>query len=222
MPYTEVQVCNLALGYIGVEQTLAAIDPVENDNPASVQCARYFEHARDGLLEDHQWPFAQKYFRLTETGDSQNANDEWVYEYGAPTDMIRAIKIVRPRVSQDSTATVINPVLTEEEITVPAEPIPFQVAIVAGTGRVIWSNWQDAVLLYTMRMDDPAFWPSGFAEALAWRLAISIAIPLSQSQATRDRAQREYLLAVGQGMSNAANEIGEDPHPKSKYETGRQ
>jgi hypothetical protein len=56
---TEVDICNLALGHLGDNATVASLTPPEGSAQAE-HAARFYPISRDTLLESHAWNFATR------------------------------------------------------------------------------------------------------------------------------------------------------------------
>jgi len=198
MATTAVKICNIALSRIGASQTINDLD--EASTEAGV-CKLFYEHVRDSVLEDFTWPFAQKYFTLNLI--EEEPNEDWLYKYSYPTDCIRAIRIVSG-VSR-----------------VDAPLIPFNIGN-DDSGRVVFTDAEDAVLQYTSRYEDPVRFSPSFADALSWRLAYEIAMPLSVEQSIRNTAWQLYRTAIMKSETNAANEPNYDTEREAEYIRGRE
>ena len=59
---SEVEICNLALARLGDAATVVSIDPPEGSAQAE-HCAMFYPMARDTLLAQHPWGFAQRRVR---------------------------------------------------------------------------------------------------------------------------------------------------------------
>src|SRR5512146_1689119 len=93
MTLTDIQICNMALGHIGVTKFIAAL--TDRSNEANV-CNLYYEQARDFVLEDLPWPFATRYISLGLVTDftALTIPHDWSYAYRYPSDCVFARRLV--------------------------------------------------------------------------------------------------------------------------------
>lgn len=181
MATSAVAICNLALSRVGISSTIAALDETSQE---AIACNAVYEQARDEVLRDFPWPFARKYVELGLV--EEEPNDDWDYSYRYPSDCIRALRLV----SGDPQGRT---------------RIPFQLGH-DDSGRLLFTDEEDAELIYTARFTDPAHFDPTFASALAWRIAVDIAAPLARSDSQRERAEAGYKQALAQARVDALNE----------------
>lgn len=195
---SKIDVYNMALGMIGVSSTVA--DELER-SPERVICSRYWDTCRDALFsyKDMNWGFASALVVLADLGSPP---DGWGFRYRYPNDCINAIEIF-----EESVRTV--PVSLRSK---------FEVAYEAD-GRVILCDIPEASLKYTKRVDEVERWPAYFVEAMAYRLASMIVMPLKN-----DAGNRNGLIQLAEqfaqiAMSASLNEGEPDGPFPSVYET---
>lgn len=169
-----VDICNLALSYLGDDATVSSIDPPEGSAQAE-HCARFYPIARDSLLQypGVAWGFATRTTTLAAL--SSNPTD-WQYAYTAPTDLLTPIAIL-PRDAQGRSQS-----FSRER-----HPDGYD---------VIYADQEDATLEYVGRIEDPAWFPPLFIEALAWKLAAMIAGPLIKGAEGAKRAQECTVMSM--------------------------
>lgn len=188
---SEVEICNMALGYVGVAHEISSLDGVETE---AQQCKRFYAQTRDATLRDFPWPFADKVVALALV--ASDPNDDWAYSYRYPADCIRAIRFVTGQRVQ----TVRVPWALSSD----------------ASGKLIFTDMQDAVLKYIYKVIDPEMFDPSFVEALAWRLGSKVAIPLSRSIQERDYALKRFMLEMSIAEKHAANEGGDDVPPEAE------
>lgn len=184
-----VQICNMALMRIGCGINIASL--TEGSTEANA-CALFYEHCRDFALRDYPWPFASRRVALgLLTGD---AATNWAFKYAYPSDCLQAREIVG----------AYNPRNDEK--------IPFEVAN-EGTSRVIYTNQEDAELLYTVRVEDTNLFDPIFVSALASLLASELVMPLSMNPTLAVNARNSYIQVSSAAAARAFNE-GFTPEPE--------
>jgi len=188
---SEVEICNMALGYVGVTHEISSL---AEDSTEAEQCDRFYEATRDQVLRDFPWPFAV-YYRALDLVEEE-PNDDWDYSYRYPTDCMRGLRVVDG-----------NRIQTTR--------LPWEVAH-DDSGKLIFTDQDEAVLRFIRRVTDPEVYDPSFVETLAWRLGSKLAIPLARSTKERDYAFERYRLELSTARVNAINEgeVDADPDPE--------
>lgn len=174
---TETEICNLALSRIGVTEY---IDSLDEDSAHAQACSVIFDIARDTALASASWSFATKRATLALLDVE---HDEWEYVYTLPADLL------------------------EVQSFWPATPkTPYGIELNSGgTARVIVTNAQDAVLIYTKRVTNTGLFTAQFCDALAWRLAVDLALSISKNPQMSGAAQQAYVMALSVASAASAN-----------------
>lgn len=148
-----VDLCNIGLSHLGNARRVAAIDPPDGTAEADF-CATFYPIARDELLESADWSFARTRaaLALLTTNDSET----WAYAYAKPSDCIMPRRII----TGDATAY-------EQD----SENFDCE-------GDVIYSNKEDAVLLYTRLITDTTKYSPSFQVSFGYLLASYLAGPI--------------------------------------------
>lgn len=193
-----VQICNMALTRIGQNQLILSID---EQSQAAELCSLHYEDARDAVLRDFDWPFAEARVYLADIGSPPM---NWCYRYRYPTNCIKARRIAIPGNE--------NPRADERT--------PFKI-IHADGGRAIVTNQSQAELVYTVKVEDTTYFDPLFVSALAWRLAAEIAMGLQARPENYQAAQQQYMLAISEAAAISMAEAQGLPLPESEFITVR-
>jgi hypothetical protein len=170
-----VSICNLALSNIGKVNITALTDP----SAEARACNQFYEHTRDTLLEAYPWSFAGKTAAMAAiTNDKPGA---WRFAYSKPTDC-RKVRWVRPNYTAPAPGELR---LTDDERQELNHPYALE-------GETIYCDLSPALLRYTFRLTDPTKFSTLFVDALAWHLAVRLAMPLTRDPKIRADA---YQLA---------------------------
>ncbi|WP_019644552.1 hypothetical protein [Novispirillum itersonii] len=184
-----VGLCNLSLSLLGA-QDIAALDEA---SPEARACARHFGPCLEAVLRDHPWNFATR--RVVLAPLAAPVAPGWTYAYALPPDCLLARELVVP---QGSAAA------------------RFSVEYAPGAGRVLLTDLAGAALVYTARTEDTASFDPLFVQALSWRLAAHLAMPLTRDRALLQMAQTLYLNTLTQAQRADANEgVPESPRDPS-------
>lgn len=184
-----VFICNLAL-------TNLAKPEISDINEASAEakaCKQFYAHVRDVLLSSHPWRFAGKTEALAEITNTKE--NRWGYAYQRPADCLK----VR-RVSDEALADYL--------------PSDGSLIVAGGfahaiEGQTLFCDVTPAYLTYTYRLEDPTQFPALFQEALAWHLAVRLAMPLTRDPKIRADAYQLALRTTAAAAASDANEVRE-------------
>lgn len=169
MATDEVGIYNLALSVVG--STSSVSSPTEASREAEV-CNLWYAPTVEKVLHAAQWPSARAVARLALVKErdfdkdwvSDDPEPPWKYAYSYPSDMLR------PRFMTNFAR--------------------FTTGLRNGSS-VILTDFEDAILVYTIRQFNVNLWDAGLKMAIVYALAAHIAMPLSGKL---ERAR----LAVGQ------------------------
>lgn len=190
-----VSVCNMALSLAGVTKRINSLD---EPSVEAQQCKLYIDISRDGLLQEHHWRFATKHAPLAL---SDKTHTHWQYVYTYPTDCIRLIRVF----SEDTSLIGQEWLRTAHENT-SLRLRTFELHAM-GAGRVILSNLEKAYGEYVSRAVDQTQYPPLFVEALAYRMAMELVVPLAAGNfGNRDKLAQYYMRALGKAIEADANE----------------
>lgn len=184
---SEVDVCNLALGNLGDNATVASLDPPEGSAQAE-HCARFYPIARDSLLELHTWGFSTTRTTLSLLTSGW---PEWTYCYAQPADALNLIAVLPPESDDDYSGqygvTTANVPLTGGGQYVPQ---PYSAESLDDGTLVIYTDQENAVLRYTQRVTDTTKFSPLFITTLSWHLASMLAGPLIKGDEGRAESKR--------------------------------
>lgn len=186
---SDVTICNLALSHLGDDRISSLDDPTRQGRT----CKLHYAPARDAVLRDHPWNFATSRESLALlTGVTAVG---WNYVYAYPSDCLFAREIWQE---------------TEQ-----VNPTPFEI-IRKGDKRIIVTNQEDAVLEYTVQVTDTTQFDPLFVDALSYKLAAELAMPLTRSVPITQAMLSLYMNRVAQATTIDSREGRKDPeHPST-------
>jgi|LauGreDrversion4_2_1035121.scaffolds.fasta_scaffold00190_7 hypothetical protein len=194
MAASVISICNMALARVGVSSFISSL--TEPSNEARV-CALFYEQMRDYALRDYPWNFANTRVALSEAGD---APTNWEYMYVYPSDCLKARAIVPPGLRAPRSD----------------QRIPFETGYYNGQ-RVIYSNLDQAELIYTKRIEDPTIFDPMFASALSYLIAAEIAMPLAVQPKVAEQARSAYMMVASSAAASNLTESTEQSAPDSEF-----
>lgn len=192
---TEAQVCNIALGLVGHRQL---IDNLLEPTAEAQACAANFASVRNELLSLWPWRFAKRQATLGLTAETREG---WGFTYRLPADCL-----------------VPRSIWTGVRRPGAGERIPFEVMLDdAGTGHLLCTDMELAVLLYTAELQTVALWPPLFVEAVAARLAAKLAGSLPVRPELMPGLASAARLALQQAAAVDANGAEEDQEADAEW-----
>jgi len=170
MANSETEIVNSALAKVGED---SITDLTENRKAARVS-ARQYPLMRDALIRRYRWNFAIR--RVTLSPEAATPAFGFTNQFLVPSDNIRVLGIFdEDELQQNYTAS----------------RIPYKVE-----GNKILTDDDTLPLFYLARITDVALFDPLFSEALAWFLAIDLAIPLTTVRKLREDAVIGFKKAV--------------------------
>jgi hypothetical protein len=198
---SEVDICNLALGHLGDNATVASLDPPEGSAQAE-HCARFYALARDSILELHDWNFATKRSQPAMIAASW---PQWRYAYVQPADCLRVVSVLNPEATDDFSQSLPRP-WSQSGIDGPAmgnyTPQPY-VCETDDEGReIILTNQEYALVRYVAFVSDTTRFTPLFITTLTWHLASLLAGPVIKGDTGRAEGKRcEGMAAMWLGKA---------------------
>ncbi len=224
---TDTDICNRSLAAIGARSTIASLQ--ENSAEARV-CRQFYESTRDAVLRAAHWNFGRKvaYLSLLKSvpGTPENQSTAastswspawppppWLYEYAYPSDCI-LMRYISPQLfttgSGSQVPTFSVPSLGAIPPAIQVRPQRFQVGIDTDANnnqvRVVLSNQDQAIGIYTQRVTIPDLWDPAFTEAMVAALGVRICIPVSGDKRMKQDARQDALETIMQARISDGNE----------------
>jgi hypothetical protein len=164
-----VQVVNRALVRIGA-RTITNLTTEQSRE--AVAANLIFEDELRSVLRDHPWAFATRYvdpLTLVDGEEGDPVNVDWTFSHRLPTDFV----FLR-RLALEGTGRSFE-----------AEPFPYRLGS-DETGGLLFSNQEEPIVEYTARLQNIMVYADPvFRDALAWRIAASLAPSLANVELHR-------------------------------------
>ena len=183
---SEVDICNLALGHLGDNATVASLDPPEGSAQAE-HCARFYPLARDAILELHDWNFAT---RRSQPAQITSPWPQWKYAYVQPADCLRVLAVLDPEATDDFSMAMPNPGLATYT------PQPFVCETDEEGREIVLTNQENALIRYVAYVSDTTKFTPLFVTTLTWHLASLLAGPVIKGDAGRAEGKRCEAMAA--------------------------
>ena len=199
---SEVDISNLALGYLGDDATVSSLDPPEGSAQAD-HCAKFYPITRDSLLEMHEWGFATRRIALADLGSDW---PQWAYGYAKPNDALKCLAVLDPNAIDD------------------ADPQHYVLESLSDGSGLIYTNQENAVLRYMARVTDPTRFSPLFVEALSWLLASKLAGPVLKGETGATAAKATYKMfntVMAQATTSDASQQHKRPEQHAPWIVAR-
>lgn len=197
MAISPVEICNLALGWLGGDLIISLDDP----SVEAKLCKANYASLRDAVIEEREWTFAVKRLEPAALSDVPLYGFDKAFQI--PPEVIRVLQVSRA-------GEVDNGVLVEGS---------FLSATRGGTGmgrenRIEWLRECDQILANSsarifvralIQIEDTTKFSPAFDQALAARMAMDLAIPITNSRSLQSDMAKMYgdkiaLAAASDGM----------------------
>lgn len=190
-----MEVCNLALGRIGHGGS-RPIQSLTEASEAARACNRVFASVLESMLREFAWPFAQASVALAAVAQTVPG---WGYVYAYPENCLFLHGLAGSNTDPGR---------------YPAWRHPFKIlAATSGQSRVIATDLADAWAHYTVNVTNPHFGDPLFQDALAWRIAVEVAVGLKADPRMSQNAVLQYQSALSKAVAANGNEAGADREP---------
>lgn len=182
-----VEIGNLALSKLGDEGEITSL---EENTRAARAINGCFTAMRDAVLRAHPWNFATRRAQLPALADAVVWGD-WT-AFSLPTDFLRLLEV-------DGTDA--------QKIGAFNDPF-WQIE-----GQQILARRGGPLnIRYTARITESGLWDALFAEALACRIAMQVAVRITGNLSAQQQAERMYKAALAEakgvdGQDNPAEEL---------------
>ncbi len=182
MNYTKAKIFNVTLKNLRVSVGIQNTNQIDKN---TVVLNEFYESAKDQVLKDYDWNFANSYRELALTGNIPQ-NPKFLYEYDYPNDCLFAREIIP---YSDS-----------------ADIVEFEVAANNNGQKVINTNQTPVVLRYTKCIDNETFFSTEFVMALCWYLAFLAAPSITGNRNIQNDCLTVYSRMIAKAKSINASE----------------
>jgi hypothetical protein len=197
---SKLGIWNMALSHLGISKEVATVNESSQEARA---LDRFYDETLKEVLSDFPWPFATKFEVLGLV--EEDPNIEWQFSYRYPTDCLHVRKILSGNRNDNRQSRV-----------------PYRIAI-DSSGKLIFTDMQDAELEYTCLIDNPEHFPSDFTLMLSYRLASHVAPRVTGQDEYKmgDKAMQKYMMELSKAKARSINEEQSEEVPDSEFISGR-
>ncbi len=157
-----------------------AMASYDERTPEAAQCRLYWDRARRSALRDFPYPFSKKLIRLAPVEMPGELAARWQYAYSVPTSALKVLAV--------------------------GKCAPFEL-MQGSTDLAIYCNEPHACALCVVDVVDAGLWDELFIIAMAYRLAMLIAVPLLKNNSAKiQELAALYQQALTKAEGHGANE----------------
>jgi hypothetical protein len=190
--YSDVILCNRALSHLP-EAPIAQMDA---PGVAARECRAWYIPVVRRVLTMHDWGIATKIESLAVS--STNLRDNWAFAYAEPSDLAYAIDVLPPLDAASYGSGVYRPSMLAST----------SISRFSKTDGKIYSNIEDARLVYTSLDITEDVFTEDFVEVVEYYLAAKLAMPitkrgdLAKSLEDEGDAKVNKAIALYRGQQN--------------------
>lgn len=192
MSYSKTQIYNLALNALGIT---APIAHTNQDDPRAIILSNSYEIARDTVLEDFDWGFAENYEDLPFT-TTKSMNPRYKFQFDYPSDCIEARAVIDIHEGKEK---------------------KFKRSAGADGQKVILTNTNPCRLRYTCRVNKENYFSAGFIGALAQYLGGLCGEALTGSKQKATDCFNRYTFMINKAQVNSASEGAQEDEDDTTF-----
>jgi len=212
--------CQQALAIVGEVATLESVFPPDDSSTLATLCNRFYQQARDELLEAHNWSFATRRAALVSV---TNTRDERAYAYALPADLLKPLFVMHEGSAGffGYSVPAARPQGYLSRIDIESRrprPPDFTVERDDNGLQVLRCDVQDANLLYQARVSDVSQFSPGFRQVLIWKIAAKLVGALVKGRTGSEMVLRaEQMAAAHLGKAAQADAQGHRVEHESEH-----
>lgn len=221
MGYSIIDICNLALSRVGA-RTISDLN--EGSSEANF-CSRFYPIARDDVLSNFPWNFAQNTVTLAQT--TSYTDPRWLYTYQYPSQALSVQKVYNPN-DEDSPTYADMAMYGNFSLSMPMNRNAEQrfrgpkfKTVTDGTNKYVLSNIAEAAADIAISIQDPSLFSPSFISALSCRLAWDIVMPLTGILERKAQIEKDYAYLLNSAYLQNAGEDNNPPDHNHRYSNAR-
>jgi hypothetical protein len=223
----DVDICNMAMGNLGISVTIQSINPPDQTNQAQV-CAFWYPKCRDQLMQSAPWNFGYTNINLVQepvpspTGPQLGyAAPGWQYSYQYPEDCLQPIAVTTLAGSRFGPQFWLGYWWPSVGMTLTIPKIPYKISeSAANPGNLcilcdfLATPQAPLYLFYIQQITNTAQFDPMYADTLGhligWRAGAQLRADPQKVQACRDAYHQSRLEALAQHLNASQQDLERD------------
>lgn len=182
MAIDTITISNLALSHIGTRSDIESLDEASQE---AAYCKLWIDVARKECLEAINWPFGKSRQVLALHSDAP-VTGLWAFRYQFPSTCLKFREI--------------------QNLWPTSDAIPYAIELAPSGTKSILTNYEQAVGVFTVDVQDYSLFPTAFAVAFSRLLASYVAFPLTGKQQVAKDMYAAYVQMLRWAAAEALNE----------------
>lgn len=175
---SQVSICNKALLRVGQAQ----IQALTEQSTEAAYCRQFYDDIRKTVLRSFAWNFALKFSTVAEVAGQTSYR--FAYVYALPADCLRILEVHPSEgYSPDDAATEFETI-----------------------GQYLHTDMEDAIIKYVFDVTDTTQFDDTFVDALAYRMAAELAMPITRDPNYVGSMMDMYYRTLSAARTYDANE----------------
>ena len=183
---SKTEIANMAISHLGIGKEIANLESEKSEEAKA--CRRFYETAKENVLGDLDWTFATKFVTLNLI--EENPTTEWRYSYKYPVDCVNMRRILSGLRDDTQESRIHYRIVTDD------------------SGKVIFTDAENAELEYTRNLNDTSLFSSEFNLALSFYLASLTGARLTGGDPFKIKQEMmaQYQMELGRAKKKNMNE----------------
>lgn len=198
---TNIEICNMALGYINVKPIMS----LEENSEAARKCSLYYDHLRRKLLREYSWGFAKKLQVLARVDKKKTPNRRFMYAY--PKDCVSIVSLYDE--------------LGDRQVNREEDLQKYETFLLDDNSYVIGCDLENALLEYVADVKDASLFSCDFVDALGHLLASTLATALISDVQLQQMEYQLFQVALSKAKASQARENEFDHNYPDSYMRAR-
>ncbi len=196
MATTDVAIINMALSHCG--HTIFIDDRTEDSQEVAVSNVHY-DPAVQYVLEDFNWSFSRRFWTLELVTDFSEVTTphDWTFAYRYPVNTVQIRRMVTALGRRDP------------------NPPPYLIGS-DDSGRLIYTDQEDAVAETSSLITDAGLFTAMFAEAVSWWLGALMVPGLAKDPKIASGCVQMYEIVRGRAQVSDSSEAQDHPEEDSE------
>ncbi len=199
---SKTEIANMSLAHLGVGHEISNIETERSEEANAIKA--FYNTDREFIQSDFPWPFLTRSANLGLV--AEDPTTEWDFSYRYPSNALKIRRIFSSLRNDNRQSR-----------------IPYKIYSDAA-GKLIYTDYEDAVIEYSIANNDEQKWPADFILAFSYLLASHAGPRLTKGDPfkMRDASIKFYQAFLQLAEQRSVNEEQTEEIPPSEFERARE